>query len=73
MINDNLLFTTKFLFLYNNFIILEREFNLLFQHKIKEYIKFRECLETYKNIQTLIEGKNNKIGNMIVLKVDEFK
>ena len=72
-INDNLLFTTKFLFLYNNFIILEREFNLLFQHKIKEYIKFRECLETYKNIQTLIEGKNNKIGNMIVLKVDEFK
>ena len=72
-INDNLLFTPKFLFLYNNFIILEREFHLLFQKTIKEYIRIRNCLETYKDIQTLIEGKNNKIGNMIVLKVDEFK
>ena len=73
IINDNLLFTPKFLILYNNFIILEREFNLLFLKPIKEYIRIRNCLETYKNIQTLIEGKNNKIGNMIVLKVDEFK
>jgi len=72
-LNDNLLFTPTLLFLYNNFIILEREFNLLFKKTIKEYIQFRKCLETYKNIQALIERKNNKIGNMISLKVDEFK
>ena len=72
-INDNLLFTPKFLFFYNNFIILEREFNLLFQNTITKYIEFRKCLEANNNIQTLIEGKNNKIGNMIVLKVDKFK
>ena len=72
-INENLLFTPKFLFIYNNFKILKRELNLLFQKTIKEYIRNRNCLETYKDIQTLIEGKNNKIGSMIVLKVDEFK
>ena len=72
-INGNLLFNPKLLIFYNNFIILEREFNLLFQKTIKEYIKLRKCSETYKINQLLIEGKNNKIGNLVVLKVDEFK
>jgi len=36
-------------------------------------MEFRKCLNSNKNIQSLIEGKNNKIGNMFILKVDEFK
>ena len=67
------LFNPKLLIFYNNFIILEREFSLLFQKTIKEYIKLRKCSETYKINQPLIEGKNNKIGNLVTLKFDEFK
>ena len=72
-INNDLLFISKCLFVYCNFRILEKEKNLLFSKTIKEYIRLRKCSEVNKNIQPLIEGKKNIIGNMIVLKVNEFK
>ena len=40
-INDELLFIPKFLFFYNNYMILEREINLLFSNNIQDYIKYR--------------------------------
>ena len=72
-INNDLLFIPKCFFVYFNLNILEKEKNLLFSNIIQNYIRLRKCSEVNENIQPLIEGNKNIIGNMIVLNVNEFK
>ena len=72
-INNDLLFITKCFFVYFNLNILEKEKNLLFSNIIQNYIRLRKCSEVNENIQPLIEGNKNIIGNMIVLNDNEFK
>jgi hypothetical protein len=73
-INDSLIFIPICLLVYDSLGILEEEKQLLFSNEIKDYLRLRKCSETNKNMQTLIEDKKNEeIGNVIILKVDEFK
>lgn len=47
---------------------------MLFSNEIKDYLRLRKCSETIENMQTLIKDKKNEeIGNVIILKVEEFK
>ena len=72
-INNKLVFVPIYLLFYENLIISDAEKDLLFSNTIKDYIRLRKCSEIYNKIQTLIKEKNEQIGNMIVLKIGEFK
>ena len=73
-INDNLIFIPICLLVYDTLGILKEEKKLLFSNEIKDYLRLRKCSETIENMQTLIKDKKNEeIGNVIILKVDEFK
>ena len=73
-IDDNLIYIPICLLVYDTLGILDEEKKLVFSNEIKNYLRLRKCSETNKNMQTLIEDKKNEeIGNVIILKVDEFK
>ena len=72
-INAHLIFIPICILVFENLIISDAEKDLLFSNTIKDYIRLRKCSEINNKKQTLIKEKNEQIGNMIILKIDEFK
>jgi hypothetical protein len=72
-LNDDLIFIPICILVYETLIISDAEKDLLLSNSIKDYIRLRKCTEINNKIQSLIKEKNEQIGNMIVLKIDEFK
>ena len=67
-LNENNLFTPKYVFEYNSSNIVQKERKIIFNSKaIKEYIKSRKCSEYNYKLQNLKDEKDEEIGRLIVM------
>ena len=68
-LNEENLFTPKYIFEYNSSNIVPKERNTILNSKtIKEYIKLRKCSEYNFKLQKLKDEKDEEIGKLIIMK-----
>jgi hypothetical protein len=68
-ISDQSIFIQKYILLYENIEIFEKEKKLLISISINKYLDFRKCIEeNYDKIQILKSSTYGNIGKLIVLK-----
>ena len=68
-LNENNLFTPKYVFEYNSSTIVPKEQKIILNSKeIKEYIKLRKCSESNYQLQKLKDEKDEEIGKLLIMK-----
>ena len=67
-LNEENLFTPKFVFEYNSSTIVPKERKIILNSKtIKEYIKLRKCSEYNFKLQKVKDEKDEEIGKLIIM------